>query len=98
MPDQIKRRGGARPGAGRPPRKPAKLCTPATNDPLVFLLAAMNDPATDARLRIVAATSALPYVHAKKGEGIKDEKKAAAKVAGVGRFAPAAPPKLVSSK
>jgi hypothetical protein len=43
-----------------------------------------------------ALVALMPYVHSKKGEGGKKERKqeAAAKVAG--RFAPAAPPKLAA--
>ncbi len=97
MTDPINRRGGARPGAGRPPSKPAKLDIPATKDPLVFLLAVMNDPTSDARLRIVAATAALPYVHERAGTvqgGKKDRRAEAAQEAGQGKFAPSKPPKL----
>lgn len=97
MTDPIKRRGGARPGAGRPKSKPAKLNMPATKDPLVFLLSVMNDTASDARLRIVAATAALPYVHERAGNlqgGKKDKRAEAAQEAGKGKFAPSKPPKL----
>lgn len=97
MTDPIKRRGGSRPGAGRPKSKPTKLDMPATKDPLVFLLSVMNDTASDARLRIVAATAALPYVHKRAGyihSGKKDNQASAAKEVGKGRFAPSKPPKL----
>lgn len=95
--DPIKRRGGARPEAGRPPSQPAKLDIPATKDPLIFLLSVMNDLASDARLRIVAATAALPYVHERSGNvqgGKKDRRADAAQEAGKGKFAPSKPPKL----
>jgi len=98
MTDQIKKHGGARPGAGRPPGKPSKLKTPATDDPLVFLQRVMNDADADARLRVTAASAALPYVHAKKGEGIKARAQEASKKASTGRFAPSAPPRLVRCK
>lgn len=97
MTDSIKLRGGARPGAGRPSSQPVKLDLPATKDPLVFLLLVMNDPATNARLRIVAATAALPYVHERAGNvqgGKKDKRAEAAQEAGKGKFAPSKPPKL----
>ena len=97
MTDPIKRRGGARLGAGRPPSQPAKLDIPTTKDPLVFLLLVMNDPASDARLRIVAATAALPYVHERAGNvqgGKKDKQATAAQEARKGKFAPSKPPKL----
>ena len=91
--------GGARPGAGRPPGKSVKLNTPATNDPLIFLQGVMNDASLDARLRTDAAKALLPFVHAKKGElGKKADAAIAAKKVAAGRFAPAAPPKLVFSR
>jgi phage terminase small subunit len=69
---------------------------PTTDDPKVFLLAVMNHPKVDGKLRIDAAKSVLPFVHQKLGEGGKKEEKAnAAKKAGAGRFGAAAPPKLV---
>ena len=94
MTDQPKRRGGTRPGAGRPPGARAMLpAMPATSDPLEFLRLVMSNPANDARLRIGAAVALMPYVHAKLGEtGKKDEKREAAKKAGGGRYASAMPP------
>lgn len=93
MTNPIKQRGGARPGAGRPPGKPSLLqAMPATSDPLEFLQQVMSDPANDARLRIGAAVALMPYIHAKKGEGVKDAKQDAAKKAGAGRFGASKPP------
>lgn len=93
MTDPLKRRGGARPGAGRPAGKPAKLDTPPTDDPLIFLKLVMNDGATDARLRISAAVALMPFIHAKVGElGKKDATQDAAKKAGAGRYASGKPP------
>ena len=57
----------------------------------------MGNPANDARLRMGAAVALLPYVHAKKAEGVKDQKQDAAKKAGGGKFAPSrAPVRLVT--
>ena len=93
MNNPLKKRGGVRPGAGRPPGAPAMLpAMPGTSDLLEFLRLVMRDPANDARLRIGAAVALLPYVHAKKGEGVKDQKQDAAKRAGAGRFAIGKPP------
>lgn len=66
-------------------------------DPKNFLLAAMNDVALDSKQRIDAAKALMPFVHKKLGEGGKKEQEqdAAAKVAG--RFAAAAPPRLVAA-
>ena len=94
MTNPIKKRGGARPGAGRPKNEPLLLPDlPITNDPLTFLLALMNDAAADSRTRLSAATACLPYCHARIGEGgIKDQAQAAAKKAGAGKFAPSRSP------
>jgi phage terminase small subunit len=60
---------------------------PPTADPVEFLTKIMNEPAADLRLRIDAAKAMLPFKHKKLGEGgKKDEKDAAAKAAGTGRF------------
>jgi len=65
-------------------------------DPKAFLIAAMNDGRTEPKLRVDAAKALMPFVHAKVGEaGKKDAKADAAKKAGAGKFASAAPPKLV---
>ena len=99
MTDQPKRRGGVRPGAGRPKSGPVLLHDlPATDDPLVFLLALVNEPTADMRLRLNAAVALMPYVHPKDGEnGKMDEKRKAAKKASAGKFAPShAPVRLVT--
>ena len=60
---------------------------PPTADPVEFLTKVMNEPAADLRLRIDAAKAMLPFKHKKLGEGgKKEEKDAAAKAAGGGRF------------
>ena len=59
--------GGRRKGAGRPlgsrnrPRLIAGL--PETNDPLQWLLAAMNHEALPLRLRMAAAKALMPFMH-----------------------------------
>ena len=97
-------------GAGRKPAPPptifgdqpsgeSVLTAALTHkDPLTFLLAVMNDGASDARLRVDAAKAALPFTHHKLGEGgKKDEQADKAKKAGAGKFAASAPPlKLVA--
>jgi hypothetical protein len=65
--------------------------------PLDYLLEVMRDPLEEKPRRLQAASLAAPYCHTKKGEGgKKDEKDAAAKRV-AGRFAQAAPPKLVAA-
>lgn len=88
--------GGARPGAGAKKKPVPVIEVATTEDPKVFLLSVMNDQEMDARLRIDAAKSLMPFMHVKLGEGgKKDEKNRAAKsAASSGRFAPSAPPKL----
>jgi phage terminase small subunit len=68
------------------------------SDPQDYLMAAMNDPGLETKLRIDAAKTLMPFKHNKLGEGgKKDAQKDAAKKAGGGRFASAAPPKLVAT-
>lgn len=101
--------GGARPGAGRKPKVKAPIPAPIATEstlpdapaaaftPLAFLLAVMNDPAQDPKDRIRAAVAAAQYVHPKKEGGKKDERQEEARKTAGGKFAPAAPPKLVVS-
>lgn len=68
------------------------------SDPKHFLMAAMNDGELDDKLRIDAAKALMPFVHGKIGEGgKKDQRQDAAKRVAGGKFAAAAPPKLVVS-
>ena len=88
------RSGGARPGAGRPPKEPTILQLASQyEDPRAFLRAVMNDAATDVKIRVDAAKALMPYEHQKPGEtGKKEAAKARATGAGVGVFAPIAAP------
>src|SRR5687767_6713638 len=64
--------------------------------PLEFMLAVMNDPGQSPNRRDRMAIAAAPFIHERAGEkGKKEEKAEAAKRAGTGKFAPAAPPKAV---
>ena len=84
--------GGARLGAGRPKSQPILIDIQQTNDPLQFLQVVMNDDAIDLKLRAAAAIAMMPYIHAKKNEGKKDEKQTAAKKASAGKYASVLPP------
>jgi len=68
------------------------------SDPRAFLVAAMNDPALEAKLRIDAAKALMPFTHAKLGEGGKKDQKneEAKKIAS--RFGAARPPALKAVK
>lgn len=66
------------------------------SDPLDFLKAVMNDAGEDLRYRVDAAKAMMPFVHAKKGEGGKKEQQAEAARKVSGKFASAAPPKLLA--
>lgn len=70
------------------------------NKALTYLMYVVNDPETDPRLRVRAAVAAAQYQQVKAGDGGKREGQAdAAKKAGGGKFAPAAPPlKLVGAQ
>lgn len=93
----MKGGGGARPGAGRKPKQPEPVDIPESGDPMVFLLAVMDDESADQRVRADAAKALLPYMHPKIGEGGKKEAKDRAAKAVGGKFAPAATPlKLVA--
>lgn len=78
-------------------RSAAKLTPPAAADsPLDFLIGVMNDINQDPRLRVRAAIAAAQYKHLKRHDGgKKDEQGATARQTAKGKFAPAAPPKLV---
>ncbi|MEE5042914.1 terminase small subunit [Pseudomonas alliivorans] len=68
-------------------------CLPDTEDPLVWLLALMNEPRAKIFDRRNAAQTAVPYVHGKRGEAGKKEQKAeAAKEASRGKFSAGKPP------
>lgn len=94
--------GGARPNSGPKPKPPVKLEIPvpvagslAHSDPKVFLLALMNDLEADVKLRADAAKALMPFMHPKIAEGVKDQRKEAAKKAGAGKFGASAPPRLI---
>lgn len=66
--------------------------------PLEYMLNVMNDPSVDGGRRDRMAVAAAVYLHSKQGEkGVKANRNAAAKIAGTGKFAPSAPPRLVSN-
>lgn len=68
------------------------------SDPKHFLMAAMNDGELDDKLRIDAAKALMPFVHGKIGDaGKKDQRQDAAKKVAGGKFAAAAPPRLVAN-
>lgn len=91
------RSGGARPGAGRPPKAPAAIDVQPGEDPKTVLLAIMNDPGADGRLRLDAAKALMPFMHAKIGEaGKKAQRQEEAGKVG-GRFAAGSPPKLAAA-
>lgn len=71
---------------------------PDVSTPLAFLLSVMGNPLEELKMRVQCASIAAPYMHPRKAEagaGKKDaQAEKAAKVAS-GKFAAAAPPKLV---
>lgn len=75
--------GGARPGAGRPKKKPEPIATVAArqDDPKAFLLTVMNDATADGKLRVDAAKALMPYMHERKGAAAVGGKKAQAEQA-----------------
>ncbi len=90
--------GGARSGAGRPPKEPPEINVPITTDPKAFLESVMADPNADARMRMDAAKALMPFTHQKLGEGgKKDAANEKAKAAGQGKFGARQPPRLVAN-
>lgn len=83
----------ARSAGGKLPEPEA---LPVTDDPLVFLKAAMNSREASLRMRLDAAKALAPYMHPRKGEAGKKEtaQQAAAKQAVTGRFQPGQRPGL----
>lgn len=72
----------------------------AEMDPLTYMLTVMRDRGADPIRRDRMAIAAAPFVHPRKepvGQGKKEAAANAAKSAAGGKFAPAAPPKLVVS-
>ena len=66
----VKRRGGRRPGAGRPrsrvralTREIANRCADEGITPLEFMLRVMRDESADLQTRADMAKSAAPYIH-----------------------------------
>lgn len=94
-------------GAGRKKKPPVLLADspvdvapPPIDEPdsLRVLRAITNNTSIDVKLRIDAAKALAPYEATRKGEGgKKEQRQGAAKKAGTGRYAPAAPPRLVAS-
>jgi phage terminase small subunit len=65
---------------------------------LDFAMDVVNDPDQPLDARVRLAIAAMPFQHPKleaTGAGKKEERQKKAEVAATGRFAPAAPPKLV---
>lgn len=102
------RPGAGRPKAVRPPPEPVENEAPAESapaepaaephytDPLQFLMSVVNDPTVEKASRVRAAIAAAGYLKKRPHDGGKKEEtqdKANA-VAGSGRFAASAPPKL----
>lgn len=107
MAEEKEKHGGARPNSGgtRENSGPKKSVTlidiPETDDPEEFLASVMNDQKIDAKLRMDAARSLMPYrkkrtaaAVSSKGPGKKEERQARADEVAGGRFKPSVPPRL----
>ncbi|WP_164242345.1 hypothetical protein ACL5HQ_13735 [Stenotrophomonas maltophilia] len=83
----------AQPGGGALKRTKSVPIEQEDKDMLTLLqdIALGRVPAT--ALQVKAASAALPYTHAKKGEGGKKEERQQKAQAVAGRFAPSAPPR-----
>lgn len=89
--------GGARPGAGRPPKpKPEPVVVEGGRDMLELLQDIALGKIDATAIQVRAAVAAVAYTHQKREDGGKKEQAATrAKKAAGGKFASAAPPKLV---
>lgn len=95
------RSGGARSGAGRKAKeKPDNTPIVQEQTDMLSLLQNVALGLTEATpLQVRAAIAAVQYTHTKRSDGgKKDEREDKAKAASAGRFAAAAPPKLVHSR
>lgn len=90
--------GGARPGSGRKKKEHQPPAAIPDCDMLKMLQDVALGKVDASPLQVRAAIAAVQYTHAKKGDsGKKDDTAHAAKKAATGKFAAAAPPKLVAS-
>lgn len=83
------------PGPALPP--PSTDPAPGEADAKAWLLAVMQDPAIDFRMRQDAAKALLPYQHAKLGETGKKEQREKDAHAVASKFTPAAAPRLAAA-
>lgn len=91
-----KNSGGSRPGAGRQRKKPIQPAQTDERDPVKFLLDVMQGVVVASNMQLRAAIAAAQYTNIKKADGGKKEEQAdKAQKAATGKFAAAAPPKLV---
>lgn len=90
----MKGGGGARDGAGRPPKEKTYIQTSGNQTSLEFLKVVMNDNTIDVPTRVSAAKTVAQYENAKQGnKGVKGAKQDAAQEAAKGKFSASAPPK-----
>lgn len=90
--------GGARPGAGRPPKEPQKPAEPTDKrDPLEFLLDVMQGKLEPSPDQLKAAIAATQYLHTKKGDGGKKEGELAAAKKVASKYAVSTPPRLIAA-
>jgi hypothetical protein len=91
MTDVKAKHGGARPGSGRKPLQPILCDSMAliTDEPRAFLMAVMNEPALDMRMRVDAAKLLL---RTEARRSVKAGREDALERAMTGRFALRPPP------
>lgn len=89
--------GGARPGAGRPPKETPPPTPTDKRDPLEFLLDVMQGLCEPSPDQLKAAIAATQYLHAKKGDGGKKEGELAAAKKVASKYAVSTPPRLIAA-
>lgn len=92
------RSGGARLGAGRKPKPRPEPVPQDETDMLKFLQNVARGLTEATPLQVRAAIAAVQYTHTKRGDGGKKDEQAERAEKAAGRFATAAPPRLVSSR
>lgn len=96
---EASKRGGARPGAGRPRKNPEEATEPVLieAEDMLDLLQKIALGKTDATaLQVRAAIAAVQYTHTRTRDGGKKEAKMKEAQKATGRFAVSEPPKLVA--
>lgn len=90
--------GGARPGAGRKPKPKPEIVPVPDTDMLTFLQDVALGRIQAEAIQVRAAIAAVQYTHTKRADGGKKDEQHGKAEKAAAKFAPSAPPRLVSSR